>query len=56
MKHRFLKDLGIDIDEETEDALKQFNLNGLLDEISDNRLKEKDEVIKKIQDNQKEDE
>ncbi len=53
MKHRFLKDLGIDIDEETEDALKQFNLNGLLDQISDDRLKEKDEIIEKIQENKK---
>ena len=54
MKHRFLKDLGIDIDDSTEDVLKQFDLNGLLDQISDNRLKEKDEIIEKIQKNKDE--
>ena len=53
MKHRFLKDLGIDIDDATEDVLKQFDLNGLLDQISDNRLKEKDEIIEELQSNDK---
>ena len=50
MKQKFLKDLGIDIDDETEDVLQQFDLNGFLDQISDNRLKEeneKDEKLKK---------
>lgn len=48
MKQKFLKDLGIDIDGETEDLLKQFDLNGYLDQISDNRLREEDEKIEKI--------
>ena len=51
MKQKFLKDLGIDIDGATEELLQQFDLNGFLDQISDNRLKEKDEIIKNIQDN-----
>lgn len=54
MKQKFLKDLGIDIDDETEDVLKQFDLNGFLDQISDNRLKEKDKIINNIQDNNQE--
>lgn len=40
MKQKFLKDLGIDIDDATDDVLKQFDLNGFMDQISDNRLKE----------------
>lgn len=55
MKQKFLKDLGIDIDDETEDILQQFDLNGFLDQISDNRLKEKDKIINNIQDNNQED-
>lgn len=53
MKQKFLRDLGIDLDGSTEDLLQQFDLNGFMDEISDNRLKEKDkkveELTKKIQ-------
>ena len=48
MRHKFLKDLGIDIDETTEETLRQFDLNGFLDQISDNRLKEEDEKIEEI--------
>ena len=48
MKHKFLQDLGIDIDDATEDMLRQFDLNGLLDQISDNRLKEDDEKIDEL--------
>lgn len=48
MKQKFLKDLGIDIDDATEDTLKQFDLNGFLDQISDNRLKEKDEKVEEL--------
>ena len=36
MKQKFLKDLGIDIDDTTDDVLKQFDLNGFMDQISDN--------------------
>ena len=43
MKQKFLRDLGIDLDGSTEDLLQQFDLNGFMDEISDNRLKEKEE-------------
>ena len=50
MKQKFLKDLGIDLDGTTEDLLQQFDLNGFLDQISDNRLKEKDKIINDIQD------
>lgn len=49
MKQKFLKDLGIDIDGATEDLLQQFDLNGFLDQISDNRLKEKDDKIEELQ-------
>ena len=49
MKQKFLKDLGIDIDVETEDLLQQFDLNGFLDQISDNRLKEEDKKIDELQ-------
>ncbi|MBR3133926.1 MAG: hypothetical protein IKG56_00505 [Clostridia bacterium] len=48
MKHKFLQDLGIDIEEDTKDVLKQFNLNGFLDEISDNRLKEEEEKVEEL--------
>ena len=50
MKQKFLKDLGIDLDGTTEDLLQQFDLNGFLDQISDNRLKEKDKIINDLQD------
>ena len=50
MKQKFLKDLGIDLDGTTEDLLQQFDLNGFLDQISDNRLKEKEKIINDIQD------
>ena len=57
MKQKFLKDLGIDIDDTTEETLNQFDLNGFLDQISDNRLKEEDENVekakKKIEDENK---
>jgi hypothetical protein len=49
MKQKFLKDLGIDIDDETEDTLRQFDLNGFMDEISDNRLKEEAKKAKELQ-------
>ena len=49
MKQKFLKDLGIDIDGDTEELLKQFDLNGFMDQISDNRLKEKDKKIEEIE-------
>ena len=49
MKQKFLKDLGIDIDDTTDDVLKQFDLNGFMDQISDNRLndekKQFDEIV-----------
>ena len=48
MKQKFLKDLGIDLDGTTDDLLQQFDLNGYMDEISDNRLKEKDEKIEEL--------
>lgn len=50
MKQKFLKDLGIDIDDTTEETLRQFDLNGFLDEISDNRLKEKDKEVDRLTD------
>ena len=53
MKQKFLKDLGIDIDEETDDLLRQFDLNGFLDQISDNRIKEEAECTAKIAELQK---
>ena len=57
MKQKFLKDLGIDIDDTTEETLNQFDLNGFLDQISDNRLKEEDKNVekakKKIEDENK---
>lgn len=48
MKQKFLKDLGIDIDGATEDVLKQFDLNGYMDQISDNRLKDENEKFNDI--------
>lgn len=48
MKQKFLKDLGIDMDEATEDLLNQFNLNGFMDQISDNRLKEEKEKFEEL--------
>ena len=48
MKQKFLKDLGIDLDGTTDEILQQFDLNGYMDEISDNRLKEKDEKIEEL--------
>ena len=48
MRHKFLKDLGIEIDDETQDALRQFDMNGFLDEVSDNRLKEEDNKIEEL--------
>ena len=43
MKHKFLEDLGIEVDED--EALKKFDIQGIMDQISDNRpntnLKEK---------------
>lgn len=48
MKHKFLKDLGIDIDDSTNELLKQFDLNGFMDEVSDNRLKEEEEKVKEL--------
>ena len=51
MKHKFLKDLGIDIDETTDELLRQFDLNGFMDEVSDNRLKEEEEKVKELKEN-----
>lgn len=51
MKQKFLKDLGIDIDDATEDMLKQFDLNGFLDQISDNRIKEENEKVEELKKN-----
>jgi len=50
MKHKFLEDLGIDINDETKDILEQFDLNGFMDQISDNRLIEVKEKVDKIED------
>ena len=53
MKQKFLKDIGIDIEDETKDLIKQFDLTGYMDQISDDRLKEEDkaveEAVEKIQ-------
>lgn len=58
MRHKFLKDLGIDIDDETKDMLNQFDLNGFMDQISDNRLKEENEKVEELKEKieEKEDE
>ena len=50
MKQKFLKDLGIDLDGSTEDLLQQFDLNGFMDEISDNRLKEESQKVEELKD------
>ena len=50
MKHKFLEDLGIDINDETKDILEQFDLNGFMDQISDIRLTEVKEKVDKIED------
>lgn len=49
MKHKFLEDLGIDINDETKDILEQFDLNDFMDQISDNRLTEVKEKVDKIE-------
>ena len=54
MRHKFLKDLGIDIDDETKDMLNQFDLNGFMDQISDNRLKEENEKVEELKEEIKE--
>lgn len=48
MKQKFLKDLGIDLDGVTDELLQQFDLNGFMDEISDNRLKEEEKKIEDL--------
>ena len=50
MKHKFLEDLGIDINYDTKELLQQFDLNGFMDQISDNRLTEVKEKVDKIED------
>lgn len=50
MKHKFLEDLGIDMNDETKELLQQFDLNGFMDQISDNRLTEVKEKVDKIED------
>ena len=50
MKHKFLEDLGIDFNDETKELLQQFDLNGFMDQISDNRLTEVKEKVDKIED------
>ena len=45
MKHKFLKDLGIEIDDDTQETLNQFDLNGFMDQISDDRLKEEEKAV-----------
>ena len=58
MKQKFLKDLGIDLDGSTDELLQQFDLNGFMDEISDNRLKEESQKVEELKDeiSKKEDE
>ena len=46
MKQKFLKDLGID---------KQFDLNGFMDQISDNRLKEENKKFDELVHNEQND-
>lgn len=48
MKQKFLKDIGIDIDDETKDLIKQFDLTGYMDQISDDRLKEEDKAVEEV--------
>ena len=50
MKHKFLEYLGIDINDDTKELLQQFDLNGFMDQISDNRLTEVKEKVDKIED------
>ena len=50
MKHKFLEDLGIDINDDTKELLQQFDLKGFMDQISDNRLTEVKEKVDKIED------
>ena len=45
MKQKFLKDIGIDIEDETKDLLNQFDLNGYMDQISDNRIKDEARLV-----------
>ena len=45
MKQKFLKDIGIDIEDETKDLLNQFDLNGYMDQIADNRIKEEVKLV-----------
>ena len=47
-QQKFLKDLGIDLDGSTDELLQQFDLNGFMDEVSDNRLKEEEENVEKL--------
>ena len=56
MRQKFLRDLGIDLDGTTDDLLQQFDLNGFMDEISDNRLKEEDKKIEELTEKIKEEE
>ena len=49
MKHKFLKDLGIEVDDDTKELLNQFDLNGFLDQESDNRLDEEIEMVEEAQ-------
>lgn len=55
MKQKFLKDLGIDLDGTTDELLQQFDLNGFMDEISDNRLKEETEKVEELKNKIEED-
>ena len=50
MKKKFLKVLGIDLDGTTDELLQQFDLNGFMDEISDNRLKEENYKVEELKD------
>ena len=45
MKQKFLKDIGIDIEDETKDLLNQFDLNGYMDQIADNRIKDEARLV-----------
>ena len=45
MKQKFLKDIGIDIEDETKDLLNQFDLNGYMDQIADNRIKDEAKLV-----------
>ena len=56
MKHKFLKDLGIEIDDDTQETLNQFDLNGFMDQISDDRLKEEDKAVKEAKEKIEKDE